>query len=236
MTFLEAMNRVLRFEGIIMGDDDDLTSFTASQHAATGSMARLAIQSQLADLIADQTIPFEDSDDTITTVAATRTYSLASGFIRMQELFLEKIENSEVTSKIPAYPGGETQLRLDDGGYREASGSPIYFYPIGGSTKKVGLYPVPDAVYTYRYYYESDVSVSVTSDNLPFASEVECQTFVRMAARHFKYLKATPQVREGLFPNGIESDSVILQARSTLSELMYPLPQKRRYGKRYGRT
>ncbi len=50
MTFLEAVNRVLRMEGIILGDDDDLTSFSDTQHAATQSMARIAIQSQLADL------------------------------------------------------------------------------------------------------------------------------------------------------------------------------------------
>lgn len=234
MTFLEAVNRVLRLEGVIMGDDDDLTSFSDSQHAATGSMARLAIQAQLADLISDQTIPFEKTQDTITTAASTRTYSLASDFIRFQNAFIEKVENSQVTTKVPAYPGGETQLRLDDGTYQETYGSPIYFYSIGGTTKQVGLYPIPDAVYTYRYYYEKDVMVSVSSDSIPFASETECQTFVRMAARHFKYLKATSQVREGLFPQGIDKDPVILHARSTLSELMHVLPARTKYGKRHG--
>lgn len=236
MTFLEAVNRVLRLEGIVMGDDDDLTSFTDSQHAATSSMAQLSIQSQLADLVSDGFIPFEDASDTITTAAGTRTYSMATNFLRMQENYLEQLNASAEAegTRVGLYPGQEKQLRKDDATYREHSGTPIYFYPVGGSTKKIGLYPVPTEIKDYRYYYEADVSVSVASDTLPFVSAIECQAFVRMAARHFKYLKATPQVREGLFPRGIETDSVILQCRSTLMELMNPLPVKTKYGKRYG--
>ena len=234
MTFLEAVNRVLRLEGVIMGDDDALASFADSQHAATSTMAQLSIQAQLADLIADGFIPFEDSSATITTVASTRTYTLATDFLRMQENFLEQESSGSASgTRVGLYPGGEKQLRKDDATYREITSLPIYFYPVGGTTKKLALYPVPNSVLTYRYYYEADVSVSVTSSTVPFASEIECQTFVRMAARHFKYLKASATTREQLFPQGVEKDPVILHCRSTLMELMNPLPVRAKYGRRY---
>lgn len=235
MTFLEAVNRVLRMEGIILGDDDDLTSFSDTQHAATQSMARIAIQSQLADLVSDGYIPYENSSATLTTVAGTRTYALATDFQRFQELFMVEYDDAnEPTQKILCYPGGESQLRKDYERYQEDQTTPNWFYPLAGSSKQIGFYPVPDAAKTYRYYYEADVSVEVATDTLPFVTRTEAETFCRMAARHFKYLKSSPQVREGLFPNGIEGDGVINAARSTLVGLLNPLPEKRSYGKRYG--
>jgi len=206
MTFLEAVNRVLRMEGIILGDDDDLTSFSDTQHAATQSMARIAIQSQLADLVSDGYIPYENSTGTITTVAGTRTYALASDFQRFQENFIDKLGSDNTPElRIIAYPGGESQLRKDFHEYQEDSGQPVWFYASHGSTKQIGFHPVPDtdSAGTYRYYYEADVSVSTETDVLPLVTRTEAETFCRMAARHFKYMKSSPEVREGLFPQGV---------------------------------
>jgi hypothetical protein len=237
MTFLEAVNRVLRMEGIILGDDDDLTSFSDTQHAATQSMARIAIQSQLADLVSDGYIPYENSTGTFTTVSGTRTYALAADFQRFQENFIDKLDSSNTPElRVIAYPGGESQLRKDFDEYQENPGQPVWFYALPGTTKQIGLYPIPDdaSVGTYRYYYEADVSVESEADVLPFVTRTEAETFCRMAARHFKYMKSSPEVREGLFPQGIESDPVITASRATLVGLLNPMPEKRSYGKRYG--
>lgn len=237
MTFLEAVNRVLRMEGIILGDDDDLASFSDTQHAATQSMARIAIQSQLADLVSDGYIPFENSTGTLSTTAGTRVYTLASDFQRFQENFIVKLDDTNTPDlRILAYPGGESQLRKDFEEYQEDTGQPIWFYPVFGSSKQIGFYPIPDAnsEATYRYYYEADVAVSTESDSLPFVTRTEAETFCRMAARHFKYMKSSPEVREGLFPRGVEADPVITSARATLVGLLNPMPEKRSYGKRYG--
>ena len=221
-----------------MGDDDDQTSFSQTQHAAAMSLAKIAIQSELADLVSGEIIPYEQTDDTITTVSGTRTYALNSSFLTLQELFMEELDSSSEASgtRITHYRGGEKQLRADFPRYRENQGRPIYFYFIGGSSKTVGLAPVPNEALTYRYYYQGDVNVSLASDIIPMVTETEAQTFIRMCARHFKYLKASAAVREQLFPNGIEQDPVILQARSTLMGLMNPLPDKKHYGKRYARA
>ena len=221
-----------------MGDDDDQTSFSQTQHAAAMSLAQIAIQAELADLVSGEIIPYELTDATITTVAGTRTYALNSSFLTLQELYMEELDSSSEASgsRITHYKGGEKQLRADFPRYREDQGRPIFFYFIGGNSKTVGLTPVPSEVLTYRYYYQSDVNVSVETDTIPMVTETEAQTFIRMAARHFKYLKASAVVREQLFPNGISQDPVILQARSTLMGLMNPLPVKTHYGKRYART
>ena len=238
MTFLEAVNRVLRIEGVIMGDDDDQTSFSQTQHAASMSLAQIAIQAELADLVASDVIPYERTSGTFTSTNGTRTYTLASNFQTMDEFFFEELDSSSEASgsRIYHYMGGESQLRAAFPRYREDTGKPVWFYFIGGNAKTIGLHPVPNEAITYRYYYEADVSVSVSSDVLPFVNATEAQTFVRMCARHFKFLKASVAVREQLFPNGVERDPVILEARSTLQGLMYPLPPNTKYGKRYGRT
>ena len=239
MTFLEAVNRVMRMEGVILGDDDDLTSFSDTQHAATQSMARIAIQSQLADLVSDGLLPYEEKNATLTTTANTRAYSMASDFQRFVDMFIDELGlDGKPERRILVYPGGEKQLRRDFDKYREETGDPIWFYPINGTTKQIGFYPVPDSgsAGTYRYYYEADVAVEDEADVLPFATRTESETFCRMAARHFKYMKASAPLRESLFPRGIEGDSVITSARATLMGLLNPLPEKRSYGKRYGRT
>jgi hypothetical protein len=240
MNFLQAVNRVLREEAILKGDDDDLTSFTQTQHAATSTLAQIAIQSELATLVSEGYIPFEEKTAVVTMITATRTYSLASDFQTFIELFMEKVDSAgdAVGTRIHLYPGNESQLRKEFYLYRENQGTPIYFYTPGGTTKTVGFTPVPNSDANddrYRYYYEADVNVSVTTDTVPFTSTTEAQVFVRMAARHFKYLRSTPQVREGLFPNGIDSDPVIIQARATLMGLLNPISAARHYGKRYVR-
>lgn len=233
MTYLEAINRVLRAEGVIRGDDDDTTSLTTTQHAATSSLAQIAIQSQLADLVANDCISYEDATATVTTTNLTRSYALETDFQRMQELFIEQLDSGSPSgTRILHYRGGEAQLRKDYPHYREETGTPIWFYLPKGTTKQIAFAPVPSDTVSYRYYYEADISVTEATNIIPFVSEIEAQTFVRMAARHFKYLKASREVREQLFPNGIENDPVINHSRSTLMNLLQGVPPRRHYGKR----
>ena len=238
MTFLEAVNRVLRMEGVIRGDDDDLASFNESQHAATVSLAQIAVQQQLTNLVAGDYIPYEEKVSTIVSVAGTRTYALAADFQRFQEVFFEELDGASEASgtRVVLYPGNERQLKRDFPRYREDQGKPIYFYTTGGTSKQIGLFPVPEDAWTYRYYYEADVSVSVEADALPFVSDTEANVFVELAARHFKYLKASVAAREQLFPRGIEGDPAIENKRATLLALLRGLPRNRHYGKRYARA
>jgi len=243
MNFLDAVNRVLRIESIISGDDDDLTSFSQTQHDAAINLAKISVQDELTALIAEEVIPFERIEGTITLATGTRTYNLAANFVRFdgQRPFFLKQDGSgdSENQTIELYNGGENQIRRDFLDYQSQNGTPTYYYmatPSSVSVKTVGLFQVPIAADNgdvYRYYYEKDVSVSAAGDNLPF-NDLEANIFTRMAARHFKYLFSTKDVRAALFPGGIDDDPVIRSARATLMNLLLPITPTYRYGRRYG--
>ena len=230
-SYLEGVNRILRHEGILAGGDDDVTSFTSSQHPAAVSLAQIAIQSQLADLVAMEFIPFEDQSATITTAIGTRVYTLETDFIRMQENYLVQTDVSgvaETNYRIPITT--EAKIRQADDRYKElnVAGSEVaYMLP----NKQIGFYPVPTEVKYFRYYYEGDVPVSDEGDEMPFSTVTENETFLRMAARYFKYLFADADIRDSMFPDGIEGDPHINASKAVLCRLLLSLKPDSNYGR-----
>lgn len=239
MTFLQALNRLLRSESIIRGDDDDVVLFSDTNHAATINLAKIAIQNELTHLTAFDFVPYEESQSTITMAEGTRTYILNSKFVRFigQPVLLKEdgSGNSDNVYIYP-YPGGEKDLRISIPDYQETKGGVSYFYTTGGTSKKIGVFNVPDATEAgtvYRYYYEKDVSVSTETDNIPLITESEANTFVEIAARRFKYLFSTPEVRDVLFPAGVDRDAQIESSRAVLHELLRGQEPSMRYGRSY---
>lgn len=234
-SFVAVVNDLLVVEGLISGDDDAITDFAGTQHVASIRLAKKAVQQELAALVSDQLIPYERVDTTLT--VTSRTAALASDFVRMQDALPWLIETNaggaSIGTYVFEYPGGEPALRKRDLKYRENTGKPFNWYWVGGTTKSLGFYTVPATTYYYRYYYERDVSVDVASDVVPFVSDTEVNTFIEAAARRFKYLRSSPPVREGLFPNGINKDPVVLEARNTLTQLLRYKPASQTYGRRY---
>lgn len=239
MNFLTSVNRVLRSESVIAGDDADITSFSDTQHEAAISLAKIAIQDELTDLVANDFVELEQANSTITLVQGQQVYNLASNFVRFMDSspFLLKVDGSGVSQNEFATFDTEANIRRSVLDYRTAEGSPTRFYftaPTSGTTRAIGVFNVPDASGDiYRYDYEKDVSVTLGTDTLPFTSTLEGNTFVRIAARRFKYMFATKNVREGLFPNGIEKDPVILSSRATLFQLMSGVKADGEYGRQY---
>ena len=232
-TFLESVNEVMVQEGIISGDDDEITSFSSTQHVASIRLAKLAIQQELAGLVSDELIPYEQTDACLTVSA--RTAGLASDFQRFQSTHPWLVELNgcagAVITHITEYPGGERQLRKNDIRYRETPGKPYHWYWAGGTAKTLGFYPVPNSTYYYRYYYEKVVSVSSESDTVPFVNAAEVLLFNSACARRFKFLSTTPTLRPQLFPFGLERDPVILGARNSLMQLLRYKPPATSYGR-----
>lgn len=233
-TFLDVVNRVLRSNGIIGGDDDDLTSFSEVQHVATLEIAKIAIQSTLSELTSDRIIPHEEVDGTITVVDGQRVYALPTDFVRFkgEKPFLLKLDGSSNSENITVceYPGGEETLRRTILDYREQPGEPRWFYLIMSSVKQIGLYQVPDASVNnvvYRFPYEKDVYVSAYTDVLPFTTDQEAHAFADMAARRFQFL-FTNQPLEGL-----RMDVVYNTGKSTLANLLRRTNPASSYGYRY---
>ena len=229
MDFLTGVNRLLRRNTIIKGDDDNITTFDDNQHAAKIELAQIAIQDELTALIADKIIPYEKTSGSLTTSDGVRTYSLASDFVRFfgKQPYLYYAEDNQ---QVFEYEGGEDALRLSIPNYTEQTGNPITWYPDLTTTKKIGLYQTPDAAHAnrvYTYDYEKDVSVSAEADTLPFHTEQEAQTFILMASRRFKYLEADQEI-------ALEFDPIHVNAKSTLTNLMRFSNRKSRWGVKHG--
>lgn len=224
MTFIDAVNRLLRASGIIRGDDDALTTFSSTQHNAAMNLAIVAIQSELADLVADRLIPYEKASSSIATVAGTRSYALAAGFVR---LYGQKPFLYDTTRNIQIFEFPVDKLRHAIYDYKTQSGDPQYWYYEDTTSKQLSFYPVPDAARTWEYDYEKDIAVSASTDTLPFHSTTEGQAFADLALQRFKSL-LTRQPLEAL-----RDSKDRMEARARLANLIRHTAPSNRYGSRY---
>lgn len=227
MNFLGAVNRVLVNNLIIKGDDDLITSFSDNQHEGTIRLAQNAIQSELNNFTSFFGIDYERTTSNITTVDGTRTYALPSNFIRFfgdnPYLYLQ----SDNTDRLYEWPGGEAALRQQHFKYLVDKGRENWWYWHSTTVKTIALFQIPDGVRVYDFEYEADVSVSTTTDTLPFAQEIEAEAFADMASRRFKYLS------EELDISNLTQDADYTFQQSTLMNLMAFKNPRKRYGKRY---
>ena len=213
MNFLAAVNRLLAAEGYLSGDGDEIATFSDLQHKATTRIARIAIQDELSELASDIQLPYEKTTTgSIVTVQGTRTYALASDFVRFigKPMIFCSADNVELFE----YPGGEDNLKLADFQYKTTEGNPYAWYLEGGTTKQVSFYQVPQSGKVYSYDYEKDVSVTNSTDTLPFHNEIEAQAFCRLAQRRFKMLVKDDDVAKLL------NDPEHIKGKATLASLI----------------
>lgn len=213
-TFLDAVNRILRTNGIIRGDDDEVQTFADVQHNATLNLARIAVQDELAEMTSDRLIPLEQTEGTLSTTAGVRTYALASDFVQFygQPLFYDADANRQLYE----YPGGEQRLRLDVYNYKTVQGDPDSWYFVGAATNQVGFYQVPISAKTYTYDYERSVYVENATDEIPFHTNEQCHAFCAAAGRRFKFLFENAQNVDLV----LASDAAYQSAKSRLARLI----------------
>lgn len=234
MTFLECVTRIFRQMAIIRGDTDAPTSFSDTQHNASLQIAQIAVQNELIKLTAERLIPKErDTSGAIALVNGTRTYDLASDFVRFYGI--AHIYNTSDGMDIFPYPGGLEALQVADIRYATTSGTPIAFYdePADSTNKKVGFWPVPNVAKTLQYDYEQVTLVSSASDNLPFHNDEESYVFTDMAGRRFKYMWQDTKAESDI-ALVLEKDFSYRTARSTLYQLLRGKNLTSNYGVRYG--
>lgn len=228
MTFLEAVNRLLRINTIIKGDDDTITTFSDTQHAADISLAQIAIQDELTEIISERLIPYEHDTATISLVASQRSYTLDSGFIRF--FGLPSFYDSTSNIRIYEYKGGEKALMNHDMMYKTVEGSPMWFYWDNTSTKKVAFYNVPSSAYDARslsYDFEQSVMVTNTTDTIPFHNNEENYAFVSMASQRFKFMIEKKEMGE------LMRNSTYANAKTRLYNLLRWKDPSGSYGKKY---
>jgi hypothetical protein len=228
VTFLEAVNRVLRTTAIIKGDDDNILTFADIQHNATLNLAIIAIQAELDDLVADNLIPLERDSGSITTNAVDVDFLLDTTFVRFWQtpIFYESVANRFI------YQTDEDALKQTDPLYRVTRSTPFWWYFTGGpldvtGARKVSFYPCCSAALTLTYDFEKNVSVINASDVLPFQSDQEARVFCHMAARHFLILFEEQPDKT------LVQDAIYLKHKSTLISLMAGNNPARYYGTTY---
>lgn len=227
MIFVEAVNRVLRSNGILSADDVDVT-FNDVAHRATVSLAKIAIQDEVNDLVSDNLIPYEVTTGQITTTASTAVYDLPADFVRF---FGDpaRLYYSTGNREIFEFTGGLDRLSLLFPRFDVEPGEPHYWYLSPTTTKRLGFYQVPIATQTYTFRYEKSVSVAESGDTMPFHTEPEAQTFCQAAGRRFK----------AMFEESSDAQSFILKdpsytsARTRLINLMKGRNPYSRYGAVY---
>lgn len=229
MNFLTGVNRLLRTNQIIGGDDDDITTFDDTQHAADIELAQIAIQDELVDLVADRLIPYEKTSATISLVTGTRTYALETNFVRFygsNPSFYDATDNV----RIYEFPGGEDNLKDLDYQYKTVTGTPSYWYWHNTTTKQVAFYYAPTSEYNGRslaYDYEKSVMVTGSTDTLPFINDEEAQAFISCAARRFKFMD------ESLNLPKLEDDATYNSAKARLYSLLRHTNPVGYYGRSY---
>jgi hypothetical protein len=229
MDFITGLNRLLRINGVIRGDDDALTTFSDTQHSADIQMAQIAIQDELSEIVSERLIPYEKTTTTISLTTSTRTYALASDFIRFygdRPSFYDSTDNV----RIYEYSGGENSLRDQIYTYKTDEGAPTWWYWDDTTTKKVAFFNVPNSTYNLRslsYDYEKDVSVLLTSDTLPFHNTIEANAFIQAAARRFYFMISNQ-------PQGLLTEDATYQnAKARLYSLLKPTNPSKYYGHSY---
>lgn len=226
-TFLDAVNRVLRSNGIIKGDDDNISTFSDAQHNATLNIAQIAIQDELVELTSDRLIPLEKAEGTITTSAGVRSYDLETDFVQFfgKALLYCAADNRQLFE----YPGGEKSLRLQIYDYKTQSGDPQWWYFENAASRQIAFYQVPNSAKVYTYDYEQSVYVENSTDEIPFHSKEEAHTFCAMASRRFKFLFEN-------HPNAdqvLAADQAYISAKSRLTRLLKGKNPYSQYGHHY---
>lgn len=227
-SFLNGLNRVFRINNIISHDDADITSFSDTQHNADINRGIIAIQDELSEIVSERDIPYERTSTTITLATGTRTYSLASDFVRFYGTanFYDSTDNV----KIFEAKGGEKSLELIDYQYLTTQGTPMMWYWSNTTSKEVAFYNVPDSNYNNRsltYLYEASVMVSNASDTLPFHNNEEYFSFTQMAARRMIYMK------EGNDLGALKSDEIYREAKARLYQFIRASNPSNSYGYLY---
>lgn len=226
-TFLDAVNRVLRTNGIIKGDDDNVATFSDTQHNATLNLAQIAIQDELAEMTADKLFPLEKATGTIATSVGARVYDLAADFVQFYADAL--VYDSANNRQLYQYPGGEKRLRVSIFDYKTQAGDPNWWYLEQSTKKQIAFFQVPNVAKTYSYDYERSVYVTVAADEIPLHTNEEAHAFCAAASRRFKYLFENAQNLEGV----LKQDASYTSAKARLLRLIKGMNPGSTYGSSY---
>lgn len=233
ITFVQCVDRMLRRNGLYGSDSNSVSAFTGTAYDSAITVAKLAVQDELTELVADRVIPREGhTSGTITTAANTRVYSLPSDFIRFYGR--AQMRNASKNRWIEEYVGGLSQLQSDIINWDDQRGEPLFWYfePATTTSRGIGFYQTPNDVYLISYEYEKSVLVTNASDQLPFTTTEEGYAFAEMAARRFKLMYEPAKSVQDLVTL-LQSDGTYKSAKSRFLQINKGRNPVNQYGASY---
>ena len=167
-TLLDGVNEILKRVNVIAGDVAALTTLTDSSNQHAIDIAVQVINEGIDELytITNKPKPKEQGESTITLVAGTRDYTLASDLIRMRWPMIDRTNSTYLFD----YPGDyNDMLQLDP--EQNDTGLPIWgtINPKDGTLHVSHAPTSAEAGRVYTYEYDKDVSLSSASSAVPFS-------------------------------------------------------------------
>lgn len=170
-TLLNGVNEILKRVSVIGGDAGALTSLTDAARQPAVDIAVQVINEGIDGLYSQSNIPLstEQKEGTITLVAGTRAYSLASDLVQLRWPFIDKT-NSQ---KLEEYPGGYNAILQADM-EQDDTGLPQYgaIRPTDGKLHLDRAPTSAEAGRIYTYQYDRDTVLSAAADAMPFSDAV----------------------------------------------------------------
>lgn len=171
LTLLDGVNRVLKKGHLIQGEAGELTDIVDTAYQTDVDLVVAGWNEVVRYLANFGIIPQHTTTSTITLVAGTREYALASGFQQFESDVLKDETNGHF---ILPYPGGYKAMfedQLIPGNY---TGRPLY-WAINPDNFYVRFDREPtseQAGDVYTYLYQDRISYDDKDDTFPFGDEV----------------------------------------------------------------
>lgn len=168
---LDCVNEIFKRVNNIAGDANALTTLTDSARQHPIDVTIQVVNEGIDELYSHShiSLPNEQAQATITLVAGTQSYSLASNLVRMHFPLIDKT-NTEFIWK---YPGDYNDLLiLDPEG--DDTGLPWWgiISPVNSQLYLNVIPTATEAGRVYTYQYEKDLAMSLATDTVPFNNEV----------------------------------------------------------------
>lgn len=169
--FLALVNDTLKEASIIQGDAGELTSFTDAARQTDVDMAKSAINDVIQEIYSvPNELPRSQFEGRFTLATSKREYSTETDFEMMAYPI---IRNQGDGSALHPYSGGFEQMWHDQPTPSDFTGQPLR-YVLNPENGKIRLDTDPtstEAGAIFRYKYIKTLSLSVTTDLLPFSDQ-----------------------------------------------------------------
>lgn len=221
VTFLAAVNAVLKRVGVIQGSSGELSSFTDAARQQDVDIC-LEIWNEIIDeLFRVGVLPQETAEGTLTLATSQTSYSFSSDmsitdFVKMASNPFDSTNENILTE----YPGGWRALFMVDRSDR--NGQPRHFaINTSNGNMEIDATPTSDENGdTYTFLYEKSQNLTSTTDTFPFEDDVTRTLYPAVG-------QAWKRERNGEFDEGL-----FMFAMARAAHMINPTEQKRRWGPR----